>query len=217
MMRKIILTALLLCICIIAFNQKGNKREQLSLRFSPLSLIDVYHPSVTFGAELRTTKKQALGLDVSLLINTLAVDNVYRTGFIIKPTYKFFLDNLMENFIELDCFWKKNYWGESRWIGREYQNGIPSYYQKDDYTVVKNVLGLNVKFGSRIELLDGCVFVEPYIGLGARVTNHKVKEHPDEIIEVKKPFFIDNQKALTNVDVWGVSIPMGVRIVFAIK
>ena len=57
MMRKIILTALLLCICIIAFNQKGNKREQLSLRFSPLSLIDVYHPSVTFGAELRKTKK----------------------------------------------------------------------------------------------------------------------------------------------------------------
>ncbi len=216
-MRKIILTALLLCICIVAFNQKKNNIKKKSLRLSPLSLVDVYHPSVTFGAELRTTKKQALGLDISLLINTLAADNVYRTGFIIKPTYKFFLDNRGEDFIELDCFWKKNYWGESRWMGREYQNGTPSYYQNEDYTVVKNVLGLNVKFGSRIELLDGWLFVEPYIGLGVRVTNHKVKEHPDEIIEVKKPFFIDSQNALTNANVWGLSIPMGVRIVFAIK
>lgn len=216
-MKKIILTALFFGICIVAFNQKGNKFEKISLRFSPLSLIDIYHPNVTFGAELSTTKKQALGLDVSLLINTLAVDNVYRTGFIIKPTYKFFIDNSKKDFIELDCFWKKNYWGESRWVGREYQNGTPSYYQNEDYNVVKNVWGLNLKFGSRIELLDGFVFVEPYIGLGARVTNHKVNEHPDETIEVKKPFFIDNQKALTNVDVWGVSIPMGVRIVLAIK
>ncbi|MCX6208420.1 MAG: hypothetical protein NTZ59_02675 [Bacteroidetes bacterium] len=216
-MIKLILTTLLLCICIIAFNQKVNNTEKILLRFSPLSLIDIYHPSATFGAELTTTKKQAFGLDVSLLINTLAVDNVYRTGFIIKPTYKFFVDKLKENFIELDCFWKKNYWEESRWGGREYQNGIPSYYQKEDYNVVKNVLGLNVKFGSRIELFDGFVFVELYVGLGARVTNHKVKEHPDETIEVKKPFFIDNQKALTNVDVWGLSIPMGVRIVFAVK
>ena len=93
-MRKLILIGLLLCICIIAFNQKRNNNEKISIRFSPLSLIDVYHPSVTFGAELRTTQKQAFGLDVSLLINTLAVDNVYRKGFIIKPTYKFFVDNL---------------------------------------------------------------------------------------------------------------------------
>lgn len=216
-MKKTILTALVLSICIVAFNQKANKTEKKSLRFSPVSLIDVYHPSVTFGAELMTAKKQALGLDISLLINTLAVDNVYRTGFIIKPTYKFFLDNRGEDFIELDCFWKKNYWGESRWVGREYQNGIPSYYQNEDYTVVKNVLGMNVKFGSRIEILDGWLFAEPYIGLGVRVTNHKAKEHPDETIEVKKPFFIDGQKALTNIDVWSLSIPMGVRIVFAIK
>ncbi len=216
-MKKILLTALLICICIVAFNQKGKNIKKKSLRLSPLSLIDVYHPSVTFGAELMTAKKQALGIDISLLINTLAADNVYRTGFIIKPTYKFFLDNRGEDFIELDCFWKKNYWGESRWVGREYQNGIPSYYQNEDYTVVKNAWGFNIKIGSRIELLDGWLFVEPYIGLGARVTNHKVKEHPDEIIEVKKPFFISSQKAFTNVDAWALSIPMGVRIVFAIK
>ena len=91
-MKKTILTALLICICIVAFNQKSNKIEKISLRFSPLSLIDVYHPSVTFGAELMTTKKQALGLDVSLLITTLAIEHVYRTGFIIKPTSKFFVD-----------------------------------------------------------------------------------------------------------------------------
>lgn len=215
-MKKVIATILLFCICIIGFTQKGNNLEKFSLRFSPISLADIYQPSVTFGAELRTTKKQAFGLDISLLINTLTVDNVYRTGFIIKPTYKFFADKFQQDFVEVDCFWKKNYWGESRWVGREYQNGTPAYYQNEDFTVIKDVLGFNVKFGSKYKFSNGLFYLEPYVGLGARVTNHKIKEHPEEIVEVKNALPANNQKVVTNADVWSFSIPMGVRIVFPI-
>lgn len=215
-MKKII-SAIVFFICFQTLTaQKKDADKKFALRTMYASLLDPVQSNLTFGAEYNVGKKQSIALDYSFIFHTPSLfnNNDIHSGFIIKPCYKFYTDDKKNDFFEFDLFWKKLNTEQTRWVGKDLQNGIPTYYQKEDYTLVKDVFGLDFKYGIKIDLLDKFIFIEPYIGLGVRTIHRKIAEHPDEIISVKAPFYNEVQ---TNKTYWGVSFPMGVRLVVAIK
>lgn len=198
-----------------AIAQKKSNEASWLLRFSPASLIDPYHPSITVGGEYFLSKQKAIGLDYSFLLPTISPDNEYNTGFILKPTFKYFFKAVKEDAVEVDVFWKKVSSPQTRWVGEDYVNGFPSYFKRNDYTLVKDVFGFNVKLTSRTLVANDVFFIEVYAGIGFRTYKAFVKEKPDEVVSFKTPFFRDQQK--TTERYWTASFPLGIRIVVPIK
>lgn len=201
--------------CLIA--QKNGDNNKIAARIMCVSLVDPLQPSLTVGAEYYIDKKHSLAIDYSLIFTTQSLlTNIgdLHNGFIIKPCYKFYRSEKQSDFFELDFFWKKFNTYKSRWIGQDLQNGVPTYYQLQDYTLVKNVYGINIKYGQKFNFLNNAIFIEPYIGIGCRAINNKVKEFPDEVINIDLPF---HQQAQTNKTYFGVSFPVGIRLVVTIK
>lgn len=222
-MNKIRLVFILLVVCKSSFCQdkfqSASNNAKFSLRISPTSLMDIVQPSFTFGCEYFLKNNQAVGIDYSILIDYQTTNNNNDViephyGFILKPTYKFFFNNSQNGFIEFDCFWKKLHTPQTRWLERDVVNGVPTYYELENYTLEKDVLGLNFKVGAKNSFFNNLFFVETYIGVGFRSVYRKIAEHPNEVITVRTAFFGD---AKTTNKYWGLSIPLGVRLVVPIK
>lgn len=198
------------------FDGLVHNNAKFSLRTSPFSLADPMHPNFTIGAEYMLKNNQAVGLDYSFILNVVSGGGDYHRGFIIRPTYKFFFNTERSQFIELDFFWKKLYTPQTDWLGMNIVNGVPSYYQFMNYNIIKDVNGINVKFGKKQELFDSRIFFEIYIGLGVRFKRYKIEEFPDSNFNIRELGTFARQLQ-TNETYWSVSFPMGVRVVVPIK
>jgi hypothetical protein len=221
------------CFCFTAsiFAQKTKHKQFDSLppykhtiRVSPLSFIDVFQPSVTVGSEWHFNKKASVGLDVSTLI-PLNIENTKRWGFILKPSFKYFipaLNSLGGNFfIEPDIFWKKQLSNQDGWLGKSVVNSIPAYYEYKNYTIVKDVVGLNFKIGTQSTLISKRLMTEVYVGAGIRVISKKIRNEPDAFFE-NDPWQLFTSGGVfggrdINKTYWGISFPMGIRIAYIIK
>ncbi len=216
-MKNIIFLLIILFFINISLFSQNNKIPRLALRTMFASLIDPVHPNATIGLEYNLNGRHSIAIDYSYILNVPAPFDTKdeHSGFIIKPCFKVYKNEKRDEFFECDFFWKKLYTNQSRWIGQNIQSGgVPAYYKKDDYTLSKDVFGFNIKYGQRVALLKNKVLLEPYFGIGIRFIGRKNINNPDEILTVSAPFYGDVR---TNKTYWGVSFPIGLRLVVPIK
>ena len=195
-----------------------------TIRISPLSLIDPLQPSLTLGSEWRFGKNTSVGLDVSTLFTTISSD-VKKWGYIIKPSLKLFLpsgNNIATNFyIEPDVFWKRQFKNESNWLGKGVENGVPAYFQFTNYTIVKDVIGANIKIGTQSTFKSKNMMFEFYLGFGVRKISKFIKNEPDALLRAQDNLFFSGEISTDGWSrgepYWGVSFPMGIRISYIIK
>ncbi len=189
-----------------------------TIRLSPLSFIDVFQPSVTIGSEWHFNKRASVGLDISTLI-PLNIEDTKTWGFILKPSFKYFIPTLNSFggnfFIEPDIFWKKQLSNQDGWLEKGVVNNIPAYFEYKNYTIVKDVVGLNFKIGKQSTLLSKKLMFDFYFGAGLRIITSKVRNEPNVNLSVRDNFIFGRREL--GAKYWGISFPMGIRFAYIIK
>jgi hypothetical protein len=209
-MRKLISIIFFASITASLYSQNKLDTSKYLLRFSPLALVDPYQPNFTFGGEYRISKKCAIGLDYSHLLDVQNAQNKKVNGFIIRPTFKYFLSKNNTAFFELDFFYKRSYWNETKGVGQEYVGTLPSYYKIESFEVNKSVFEVNAKFGSRSALIENYIYLEFYCGIGLRhVGNSYINSYPNDLY-ISLPFFESNLGNKTQYTIPSISFALRV-------
>lgn len=208
--------AILFMLINITYAQKlSNYEAKLKFRTMPISLIDIFQHNLTVGLEYDISKNQSLSFDYSHIFyqRSLGGEN-WLKGFIMRPTYKFYLYNKREYFFEVDFIWKKTQFETFEW--HTINSTIPnlSYSKRIDIVTTKNVIGTNFKVGTKINLYENKFFIEPYAGFGIRRKTYTVNNNEGLMV---MPRDILNEWVEENTEYWTIAFPAGVRLVWSIK
>jgi hypothetical protein len=194
---------------------------KFALRVMPLSLIDFIQPSVTIGGEYKIDENISFGLDCSYLIPLIQSEtNFYvNKGFILKPSVRIYLNankkSRLATYFEPDFFWKRIYNERSEWMPIYLPNGNLGYHQQKLFTELKEVLGVNMKFGIQQSIIGDNILMEVYGGAGLRTIYRSVADEPNFIPSENRSFFSFEPSYHKRLTI--PSITFGVRFVFIIK
>ncbi len=232
-MKKLTLLFLLLSFYTFSYGQHNKSTTtvdtaeytsyKLAVRVMPISLIDIFQPSLTIGAEYKINKKFAVALDYSYLIPYASINTqlTQNNGFILKPSFRYYAKSQKKGkgnaFVEPDFFWKRQFNEKSEWVAVYGSNGSIDYNIRKDYTELKEVLGFNIKVGFQQVVFNDDIFIEIYAGLGTRTGIKKVWNGDNSFIpsNTNNIFFDDGINYNKKFETY--SLTGGLRIVLAIK
>lgn len=192
----------------------------LTVRLSPLALIDPLENNLSAGVDIKISKRFSMGGDIAWFFARNSFNRAKQlNGFYVRPAIRFYTSDRLNFFVETVLMYKYTSRNEQGWIGMDCVNEIPSYEKFDNYRFVKNVYDLSIRGGIRQPVSSsGKLFLEFYFGIGAGTKNHFIKY--EEINSCISPFQI-NSIGIINNNLTGsfarVSVPMSVRLAYKIK
>lgn len=200
-----------------AQKKKGVMRyeDKLSIRVSPLGLIDVFDGNLTAGIIYSLNNRWSLSTDLSCIFYSAYLnDNMGSSGYIVKPSVRYYVSDTRKFFFESSVWYKRSTYKLTDWLDMDCVNGVPAFRELKDFRFRKRVLGWNVQGGFQKGLMkNNKLRMEIYAGLGIRFKWQDIKDEPSACYDPNS-FFINEIYSPYNV---GVSIPHGMRLVYVIE
>jgi hypothetical protein len=132
------------------------------------------------------------------------------TGFIIRPSLKWFMADNNKFYLQPQLFYKQVTHKMHDWLGKNAVNGVPSYEQLQDFKYRRKVSGFNVVAGFVLPLgQHNRSYIDLYFGLGVRNKKTVIAGEPNSVYNRATGIFdpVDD----------GVypGMPLGVRFIYA--
>lgn len=166
------------------FGQKADPLQQHDklIRLNFTSLFDPLETNLSLGFEYRIKDRTSLSMDVGyVFFNFNLYENAIATsGIILRPAIRYYTDARKRFFVEGELHIKSVNTTIVDWIDRKVVNNVPTFQEFAEFKVKKNVVGLNFKIGYQARLSrDNSLWLEPYVGLGAKLKSNKLLNEPD--------------------------------------
>lgn len=186
-----------------------------AVRFNMLGLLDIFDGNVSFGGEYAFQPRWSVTTDLSFIFYSVYFqDSKGALGYNIKPGIRYYVADNRRGFLEAILFYKRVGYKTEGWLDEDVVNGIPAYQKFQDFTIRKQVAGINIQAGLQRSIsADKLLRMEGYIGLGIRFKWRDIKNHPEASFNRSDSFFWRE-----NNDYYVVpSVPFGIRLVYCIK
>jgi hypothetical protein len=209
----------LLIICAITSTGQRHRAsdgylDSLSVRWSPLGLIDPFDGNFTLGIAYSLNTRWTVTADVSAILYSAYIPrNTNSIGYIFKPAARYYLSDTRKFFVEAALFYKHVNYNIHDWLERGIVNGVGSYEEYTRFHFRKNVVGFNIDAGLQKGLIrNNRLRMEIYAGISIRYKRQGLdvpNAHYDS------GGFFDNSFYTQNTFTAG--IPHGLRIVYVLK
>jgi hypothetical protein len=218
-MKKILLLLLAFPLLVIAQKHRtANNRlfteNKAAISFNPFALAAVDY-TLLVGYEKKLASKFFLGSEAGYIFASAYIGNDEQssndgTGFIIRPSLRWFVADNNKFYIQPQLFYKQVTHKMHDWLGKNAVNGVPSYEQLQDFKYRRKISGFNIVAGFVLPLgQHNRSYVDLYFGLGVRNKKSLIAGEPNSVYNRATGIFdpVDD----------GVypSVPMGVRFIYA--
>jgi hypothetical protein len=171
-MGKIFILVGLLSLYAVARGQEATGKQptgsRLIARFNPTGLIDPMDERIIGGAEWKILHRLSIGTDASFVFNSAYHPNNRARGYLLSPFIRWYLKKT-GHFLELQVFYKQVDYHMHDWLQKEAVNGVGAYEELQDFTLRKEVSGINlIRGGQKILSFSKHLRFEWYVGLGLR-------------------------------------------------
>jgi len=230
-MRRIINSILLYLISISILQAQPDEiklpQHEFFLKINPLAVIEADAGIGIIGEYRWPQKKIAIQLEIQPIFfspygnlfvisrpdNT--IENSQPMGIEIRPEIKYYhslrkkADKTLLFYTSVDLLYKHV---DTKRLGTFtiFNGGTSSFNQVAAYSDIKNVFGIDVKFGWLINSGNNSKwYVEPYVGFGIRSKTYKFKHIPIGAAEPTRDMFLNNGNT-----VFGISLPASLRLAY---
>jgi hypothetical protein len=184
-MGKLFILIGLLSLYAVARGQEETEKQptgsRLLGRFNPTGLIDPMDERIIAGAEWKILPRLSIGTDASFVFNSAYHPNNRARGYLLSPFVRWYLKK-PGHFIELQAFYKQVGYHMHDWLQKEAVNGVGAYEELQDFTLRKEVWGINfIRGGQKILSFSRHLRFEWYFGLGLRWKRSRVHGVPDAV------------------------------------
>lgn len=183
-------------------------------RFNFMGLIDVFDANFSIGTEYRFGRHWSTGTDAAyIMYSAYKFENKGSSGYILRPFLRYYPKENEKSFFEVELHYKWARYKLERWVGRDVENGIPSYEELTNIYFKKQSYGFHIKAGSSTDL-SARARMEYYVGIGVRWKTQGYEQNDDaQINESRRPSF----NTIFNAPNYaGPVIPLGVRLLITL-
>jgi len=214
-MKRIVLLFMAFPSCISAqFLRLPFTETKTAISLNPFTLAEIDY-TIMAGFEYRLACKLYMSHEAGYIFASRYVadgeSNSNGTGFIIRPSVKWFVSENDRFYLQPQVFYKQVTHTMYDWVGKNPVNGVPAYEQLQDFKYRRKITGFNMVAGF-VSPIDRKAkgFIDVYFGLGVRNKKSLVVE-PNMVYE--------RQVGIFNPTDDGVfpSVPMGLRIIYVIN
>lgn len=186
--------------------------RSISVRWTPLGLLDAYDQNLSFGVEHRFKEQWGYGADLAWIFHSAYLNESERSGgYSIRPFVRYYFNKKEHDFIDVELHYKRVAYQLSDWIGRDVINGVAAYEEYTKFDYIKNVYGVHFKIGTQPRLSKNDRWrLEVYTGLG-----YRGKKQGSEIGEYQPGSWILSK--LYEPKFSSVVVLLGARLVFDAK
>jgi hypothetical protein len=220
-MKKILFLLLAFPFCVNAQKKRQTVNERLftenktAISFNPFALAAIDY-TLLAGYERKLSHKLFLGTEAGYIFASGYIGNDGQssnngTGFIIRPSLRWFVADNNKFYLQPQVFYKQVTHKMHDWLGKDAVNGVPSYEQLQDFKYRRKISGFNLVAGFALPLgQHKRRYIDLYFGLGIRNKRSLIAGEPTSIYNRTIGIFepVDD----------GVfpSVPVGVRFIYAI-
>jgi hypothetical protein len=161
-------------LCLLLSTRAGAQIKVTNLTYSkavnisPLALVDQDNTAMA-GGEYRFKNNLSVLADVGYVFHSSYIEEAKKTrGFSIRPAMRLYLGREHRKYVQLQASYKQANYTVHDWLGKESVNGVPAYFELQDFTYRKQVSTLSLMMGRMILLGSDDWFADVWVGLGLR-------------------------------------------------
>lgn len=191
-----------------------------AVSFNPFALAEIDF-TLLGGYEHKIKPRIFLATEAGYIFSSLYVgtDNDGRaraSGFMIRPSIKWFVADNDKFYLQPQFFYKQVTHHLYDWLGKEAVGGVPSYQQLQNFNYKRSSAGFNAVVGFALPLDQHKKgFIDLYMGLGLRRKWSKVVGEPRSVYRNDTGVTI-NDSPDANSGIFP-SVPAGIRFIYAIR
>jgi hypothetical protein len=139
--------------------------------------------------------------------------SVRASGFLLRPSVKWFVDKNNKFYVQPQVFYKQVTHNIHDWLGKDAVNGVSSYEQLQDFRYRRKIFGFNAIAGFVLALdqhRNG--YIDLYFGAGVRTKKNTIVREPRSVYQNHSNGFFTGDPDN------GVfpSLPIGIRFIFVL-
>jgi hypothetical protein len=188
-----------------------------AIHFSPLALIQVDY-TLMAGFEYRQRPGFSWVMEAGYIFASAYLTDFETespgTGFIIRPSVRFYLGDKNRFYLQPQLFYKMVTHQKHDWVGRDCVDGVSAYEELADFKYRRNISGANAIIGWIVPLgRSGKRFVDFYLGMGFKYKKAVVVDEPNSC-------YLPPSNFMTTTDPdngYYPNIPLGVKLIFSIQ
>ncbi len=220
-MKNILFLLLAFPFCVYAQKKHQTVNERLfnenktAISFNPFALAAVDY-TLLVGYERKLSVKFFLGSEAGYIFASSYIGNDGQssnkgTGFIIRPSLRWFAADNNKFYLQPQVFYKQVTHQMHDWLGKDAVNGVPSYEQLQDFKYRRIISGFNLVAGFALPLgQHSRNYIDLYFGLGIRNKKSLVAGEPTSVYNRAIGIFDPEDDGVFP------SVPIGVRFIYAI-
>jgi hypothetical protein len=198
-----------------SFPERLFTENNTAISFNPFALAEIDFTALA-GYENRLAPKLYLSNEAGYIFasNYIGNDGTSSnngTGFLIRPSLKWFVTDNGKFYLQPQIFYKQVTHKMHDWLGKAAVNRVPSYEQLQDFKYRRKIYGFNTVAGFVLSLDQHKKgYMDFYFGLGIRNKKTVIAGEPNSVYKNSDGMFADMDNGLFP------SIPMGIRIIYAL-
>lgn len=217
-MRKLLWVLFLLPLIATAQKKRPFTETNHAVSFNLPALAQIDY-TVLFGYEKKLAPKLFLSAEAGYIfasgyIRDENFSNPPASGFLVRPSLKWFVARNNEFYLQPQAFYKQVTHSVYDWLGKNAVNDIPAYEQLQDFKYRRTIVGMNAVAGFAIPLgWFNNAYLDIYMGLGVRIKKSSVVGEPHSV-------YRKSSVSIATGDLdngWYPSLPLGIRFIYAIK
>ena len=220
-MKKIVFLLLAFPLCVNAQKKRQAADERLftenktAISFNPFALAAVDY-TLLLGYETKVAPKIFLGSEAGYIFASGYIGNDGEssnngTGFIIRPSLRWFVSDNNKFYLQPQLFYKQVTHQMHDWLGKDAINGVPSYEQLQDFKYRRKIAGFNIISGFALQMGQSKkYFIDLYFGLGVRNKKSVIAGEPNSVYNRSIGIFDPEDNGVYP------GVPIGVRFIYAI-
>lgn len=219
---------ILLLLCAFPFFAKAQRAQPFTqvsnaISFNPFALIEIDYTALV-GYENKLAPKIFLSTEAGYIFSSGYIgsrngSSSNGTGFLIRPSVKWFVAENNRFYLQPQIFYKQVTHKVYDWLGKDVVNGVPAYEQLQDFKYRRKIIGFNAVSGFVLPLdhrRKG--FIDLYFGIGVRYKKKIVLwVSRKALIAVFPIFLLALMKVYSRVFPWAYDLSMpcidGIRYV----
>jgi hypothetical protein len=218
-MKKLFLLFLTcLSITVHAQHLKSAIDYRFAIHYNPFSLLQVdytFLPGVEFRAGPKTSIVTEAGYIFSSdYLGSAAQKGRRASGFIIRPSARFYLNDRNSFYLQPQVFYKLVTHRLYDWLGKDCVNEVPAFEELTDFRYRREIYGFNTTAGILVPLSKSAnSYLDFYFGLGIRHKSVRIVNEPRSCYDRRGIFFGNGN----NDEGTYPSVPLGIKLVFVLK
>jgi hypothetical protein len=221
-MKKFLLLLFIFPFCVNAQKMKRSFPERLftenktAISFNPFALAEIDFTALV-GYENKLEPKLYLSNEAGYIFASNYIGKGERssnngTGFLIRPSLKWFVADNNKFYLQPQIFYKQVTHKMNDWLGKAAVNGMPSYEQLQDFKYRREIFGFNAVAGFALSLdQHKRSYMDLYFGFGVRYKKSVIAGEPRSVYQNSSGMFGDMDSGIFP------SVPIGMRIIYALN